>query len=377
MKSIACKSRLGSLCTKAAVAVSLVSSAFMYLNSAEIGQAAVTETVGASQAGGWTYTDFQDDTLQPWPLTSLVLRAGANLNFIRGRTAKAWLVGRGSTVDGCETSVTWPADECLVRVYGTYGSVIGKISFVTNKGRVLGPFGIGIGEGSYMPNGAGREFDLAVPPDCAITGFVGTVAKPWRSDRESHITRLGICYGGRLDANYLYNPSFEFETGWTGSGANTTAIKRVWAFQCGVGGRSGASISTGAATAQGATGYMVAELDFGRDHTQDGFYQDVVVENGKTYELSVDIARRPNTVPDDNAVEIWWEDPSELDYVGYPKRRQCLATVKPASDKLVNYKYTVTASSGRGRVHFRQPLDYRYNNGCGGMIDNVLLKLVP
>ncbi|NOT85727.1 MAG: multicopper oxidase domain-containing protein, partial [Methylococcaceae bacterium] len=93
-------------------------------------------------------------------------------------------------------TVSWPADEYLVRVWGTYGatyrislldkispSYVGQISFLTNTGRVLGPYGQALG---FMNL---NRFDFSVPAGNQIAGFTGRAS--------SFLNAIGVIYTPR------------------------------------------------------------------------------------------------------------------------------------------------------------------------------------
>ena len=63
---------------------------------------------------------------------------------------------------------TWPANEWLVRAYGSTHPTDGvaQISFVTNTGRALGPYG--------RAKDSGRtSFNITVPANNRVLGFAG------------------------------------------------------------------------------------------------------------------------------------------------------------------------------------------------------------
>lgn len=157
--------------------------------------AGVSPIVGGS--GGATFTD-------PAPLnqimTGINLGAGNRIFNLQGVTEAGTLPYHGGA-GGSLIKVTWPETEYLTRVYGTYypSSYIGQISFVTNKGRILGPYGTP----SYptkrvvsyyflrifpiyknVPDF--QSFDYTVPAGQAIQGFTG------RSG--ANIDALGVVY---------------------------------------------------------------------------------------------------------------------------------------------------------------------------------------
>ena len=114
-------------------------------------------------AGG---TVFTDNILASQSLTGIEIRHGWWLDSIKGILNTGTLLPHGGT-GGNLATVTWPAGEYLVRIYGLYGTYVGQISFVTNTGRILGPYGSGLG-------GSGSSsFDYTVPAGNEIVGFTG------------------------------------------------------------------------------------------------------------------------------------------------------------------------------------------------------------
>jgi YVTN family beta-propeller protein len=127
-------------------------------------------------------TAFADAVAPGQRLTGVVVRAGWWIDSIQGLATPANLPVHGGNGGGVYTA-TWPANEYLVRVSGQWGSggVIGKISFITNTGRVLGPFGIAKEIGTLT------SFDYAVPAGNRILGFTG------RSG--ASLNALGVIHG--------------------------------------------------------------------------------------------------------------------------------------------------------------------------------------
>ena len=73
-------------------------------------------------------------------------------------------------------SFTLPAGEYLVRIYGKTGSnavapAVSQISFVTNTGRVFGPYALGLGQDPTT------DFDFTVPAGSRIVGFTGRASE--------------------------------------------------------------------------------------------------------------------------------------------------------------------------------------------------------
>ncbi len=129
-------------------------------------------------AGGTAFTD-------PAPanevLTGVSIRAGWWLDRIQALGTPSNMPYHGGT-GGNAVTATVPAGEYLVRMYGVYGTTaVGKLTFVTNTGRVLGPYGLGQGGGT----GAG-SFDITVPAGSRIVGFTG------RSG--TYLNAIGVLY---------------------------------------------------------------------------------------------------------------------------------------------------------------------------------------
>jgi hypothetical protein len=102
-------------------------------------------------------------------LGSVTLRGGWWLDAIQGLGSPSNLAFHGNNGGGNLYSVTWPATEYLVRLYGKTGSggMVAQLSFVTNTGRVLGPYGSAQGQGTLT------SFDYTVPAGRKVYGFVG------------------------------------------------------------------------------------------------------------------------------------------------------------------------------------------------------------
>ncbi len=116
--------------------------------------------------GGTDGTGFTDNVAANQFLTGINIRKGWWLDSIQGVLNTGTLGIHGGT-GGSLATVNWPTGEYLVRSYGLYGAYVGQISFVTNTGRVLGPYGTGQGG----MNAA--SFDYSVPAGHEIIGFTG------------------------------------------------------------------------------------------------------------------------------------------------------------------------------------------------------------
>jgi len=119
---------------------------------------------GSSTAG----MAFTDPVAVGQKLTGVVVRAGWWIDSIQGLATPANLPARGGTGGNAHT-ITWPANEHLVRIHGAVGSsgVVARISFVTNTGRVFGPYG------SAQSVGTLTNFDYTVPAGQQVLGFTG------------------------------------------------------------------------------------------------------------------------------------------------------------------------------------------------------------
>lgn len=123
---------------------------------------------------------FNDTPAVNQYLTGINIRSDKWINGIQGVLNNFTPVRHGGTA-GVLTQVTWPANEYLVRIYGAYsGDYIAQISFVTNTGRVLGPYGTGQGMTNLT------SFDYSVPANQEIIGFAGRA--------NTHLTAIGVIY---------------------------------------------------------------------------------------------------------------------------------------------------------------------------------------
>jgi len=111
-------------------------------------------------------TPFADTVQENQHLVGVNVRHGWWLDAIQSVSNTGDLPQHGGT-GGTIANIIWPADEYLVRIYGTYGAHVGKVSFVTNTGRVFGPYGI-----AEVGNDA-NPFDYTVPVGREIVGFTG------------------------------------------------------------------------------------------------------------------------------------------------------------------------------------------------------------
>ena len=99
------------------------------------------------------------------------------------------------------------------------------------------------------------------------------------------------------------------------------------------------------------------ELD-AHSNSVDGIYQDVATQEGETYELSIDLARRAGTDSSTNTVEIVWN-------------QEVVASIDPVSTDFTTFKFEVIGTGGDDRLTLREDGDD--DNSFGGLIDNVIL----
>jgi hypothetical protein len=132
-------------------------------------------------AGG---TAFTDPVVSGQQLTGVTISAGYWIDAIQGLATPSNLPRRGGP-GGADASFTLPAGEYLVRVFGKQGAnavspAISQISFMTNTGRVYGPYGEGLGQDPTTP------FDIVVPAGGRIVGFTGRAG--------SYLNAIGVLY---------------------------------------------------------------------------------------------------------------------------------------------------------------------------------------
>ena len=112
------------------------------------------------------------DTVNPGQrLTSVVVRAGDVIDAIQGVTTVGALPRRGGTGGG-QYTVSLAAGEHLVGVDGVEGTwnglrVVGRLTFVTNTGRRIGPFGTLTSTTNQI------GFTLRAPAGQQVVGFQG------------------------------------------------------------------------------------------------------------------------------------------------------------------------------------------------------------
>ncbi|MBI2731902.1 MAG: DUF1929 domain-containing protein [Aquabacterium sp.] len=156
--------------------------AYLSQIGSEEGAAPVPYAIGTIFGKTTTGTAFTDTVVAGQKLTGVIVRAGWWLDSIQGLATPANLPSHGGT-GGSAVTVTWPANEYLVRIYGKVGStgVISVLNFVTNTGRVLGPYGTGQGQTSNT------AFDYTVPTGNRVLGFTGNAG--------TYLNALGVIYG--------------------------------------------------------------------------------------------------------------------------------------------------------------------------------------
>ncbi|MCX7089637.1 MAG: jacalin-like lectin, partial [Methylococcales bacterium] len=319
------------LSNKRTIQYSLYKNIFMglslFFSAVPLSSAAILTSPLYGGGGGGAFTDTLAANQQ---LTGITMRSGCWVDAIQGITTTGTLPNHGG-IGGNLATVTWPANEYLVRIYGMSGwlGFVDQISFATNTGRVLGPYGNPTCFGGFLPGSS--LFDFTVPAGGRITGFTG------RSG--IYVDAIGVVYDNNPDL--ITNGSFEQSaTGWTGSGdgveVNLATIYGV----------------------TGATGTKVAELDANIAGTGSGFFQMVTTQLGQSYSLSVNVAARVGTALATNSVEVWWKN-------------QYIATIDPPSTAFATYTFNVTGSGGSDRLEFREQAGD--DDSLGGIIDNVRL----
>ena len=149
-------------------------------------EAAVTGASATASAiwGSSSGTPFTDPVVANQQLVGVTVRAGYWIDSIQGLATPSDLPVHGGT-GGAGSTFMLPAGEYLVRVFGKTGSnllnpAVSQISFVTNTGRVFGPFGEGLGQDPTTP------FDFTVPAGSRIVGFTGSAG--------SFLNAIGVLY---------------------------------------------------------------------------------------------------------------------------------------------------------------------------------------
>ncbi|MDB5895616.1 MAG: hypothetical protein JWQ88_3147, partial [Rhodoferax sp.] len=140
-----------------------------YLQQIGSEEASAPGTLVASPIfGSASGTAFTDTIPAGFKLTGLTVRGGWWIDAVQGLGSPSNLAFHGD-VGGNQYDLTWATGEFLVRLYGQTGSggMVAQLSFVTNTGRVLGPYGTGQGQGTLT------AFDFTVPAGRKVYGFVG------------------------------------------------------------------------------------------------------------------------------------------------------------------------------------------------------------
>ncbi len=147
------------------------------------------QTTGTSpifgNAGG---TVFTDTVTASQTLKSINVKSGWWLDSIQGILNTGTLPLHGGLGGTLATPVpTLNADEYFVGINGSYGNYVGVISFVTNTGRTLGPYGKGLGGSATTP------YNFTVPAGNEIVGFTGRAS--------GFLNAIGVVYRTRQVTN--------------------------------------------------------------------------------------------------------------------------------------------------------------------------------
>lgn len=131
--------------------------------------------------GGTGGTAFTDGVAAGQVLTGVTVRAGWWLDGVQGLATPANLPSHGGTGGGVAT-FTLASGEYLVRLYGKVGNgqYVSQLSFVTNTGRVFGPYGLNQGFSTST------SFDYTVPAGNRIVGFTGRAS--------TYLDAIGVVY---------------------------------------------------------------------------------------------------------------------------------------------------------------------------------------
>ena len=108
------------------------------------------------ESGGGGGDAFQDDLTEVCRLIGLNIRAGEYVDALQC----IWSTPAGSTVSGTQhgggggslNQISLDMNEYIVRVDGRSGIYIDQLTFTTNVGRKIGPFGGGGGDPFSLPN---------------------------------------------------------------------------------------------------------------------------------------------------------------------------------------------------------------------------------
>jgi spore coat protein A, manganese oxidase len=156
---------------------------FLYIILFSLGVGLAVHKIASAELieiqGGVGGIEFTDPITKNQRLTGISLRTGDWVTAIHGLTDVSTLPVHGG-ITGEELQLNWPANEQIVRIYGTYADYIKTISFVTNTGRVLGPYG------KHTAQHPLHEFDITVPEGQVIVGFKGRAG--------AYLNALGVVY---------------------------------------------------------------------------------------------------------------------------------------------------------------------------------------
>jgi hypothetical protein len=187
----------------------------LFASSASI---CIAQAINSPQFGGIGGTTFSDNAAATQPLTSVAINSGWWIDSIQGISSIGALAVHGGK-GGYRTTFSLSANEYIVRVYGAYSasSYIGKISFVTNTGKVFGPYGKALGDTNSS------SFDYTVPAGNAVVGFSG------KSD--TFLNAIGVIYSSIDKTSPLYGGTggngFSDKTAATGP-LTSVAINSGW-----------------------------------------------------------------------------------------------------------------------------------------------------
>lgn len=148
----------------------------------------IAQSSNSKLFGGSGGTAFTDNVTAAQPLTGVAISSGWWIDNIKGMNSRGSLTIHGGK-GGKQSAFTLSSNEYIVRIYGTYGSpgYIGKISFATNKGRIFGPYGKGLGGTNTS------KFDYTVPTGNAVVGFTGKSG--------TFLNAIGVVYNSILTTN--------------------------------------------------------------------------------------------------------------------------------------------------------------------------------
>ncbi|MEM9330166.1 MAG: PA14 domain-containing protein [Pseudomonadota bacterium] len=94
----------------------------------------------------------------------------------------------------------------------------------------------------------------------------------------------------------------------------------------------------------------------------DGIFQDVETENGRSYEIALDVSQRPRQAASTNTVEVYWND-------------DIVAVIDPSGTTFETFTFEVIGTGGSDRLELREVAND--NDFLGAWVDNVSLVLLP